>query len=45
MSEDLADKPFRDASSKVEDSHAAAVEDAKSKVQKAKASALKKVSA
>jgi len=44
MSEDLVEKPFRDAAAKVEAAHNAAVEDAKAKVQNAKSSALKKVS-
>jgi hypothetical protein len=43
MSEDLSEEPFESASQKVEDSYQVAVAELKSKVEKAKSSALKKL--
>ncbi len=43
MSEDLAAEPFDDAAEKVKAAHEQAVAALKSKVEKAKAAALKKV--
>jgi hypothetical protein len=44
MSEDLVDEPFREASEKVEAEHRRAVEELKSKVNRAKSGAIQKVS-
>jgi hypothetical protein len=43
MNEDMVDEPFRSASEKVEAAHQAAVSELKSKVEKAKSDALRKV--
>ena len=44
MSEDLVEKPFRSAADQVAAEHQQAVADVKSKIEKAKSEALKKVS-
>ena len=44
MSEDLVDEPFRDAAKRAGEAFDHAAEELKSKVKKAKAEALKKVS-
>jgi len=44
MSENLVDEPFDSASEQVQVAYEQAVSDAKTKVEKAKAAALKKVS-
>jgi len=44
MTEELVDEPFTAASKRVKDAYDQAAEDLKSKVEKAKSEALKKVS-
>ena len=44
MSEDLVEEPFKSAAEQVEAAHRQAVSELKSKVEKAKSAALKKVS-
>lgn len=44
MSEDLVDEPFRSAEKRVADAYDGAADELKSKVEKAKAKALKRVS-
>lgn len=43
MSEELVDEPFRSASKRLEEAFDKAAEDLKSKVEKSKATALKKI--
>jgi hypothetical protein len=44
MSEDLVDEPFKSASKRVQEAYDQTAKELKSKVEKAKAEALKKVS-
>jgi len=44
MSEDLVEEPFKSAAKRAEDAYAGAVSELKSKVEKAKSDALKKIS-
>ncbi len=43
MSEELVDEPFRSAAKRVEEAYDKAAEELKSKVEKSKAAALKKI--
>ena len=43
MSDDLADEPFKSAAKKVADAYDQAADELKTKVEKAKADALKKI--
>ena len=43
MSEEIVDEPFRSATEKVEAAHQQAVSELKSKIEKAKSDALRKV--